>query len=651
LAAKSEKVLRLRFHGRIIDHLGIQMYQSPVAAIAELVSNAWDADAENVAIRLPDALRDQAVITIEDNGIGMTFAECEDRFLNVGWCRRGDDPGQVSPAKRRPILGRKGIGKFAGFGIAGVIQVSTVSQENGEKTVFALDLASLRSGDYVDISGREINVLEHLENDPDRRAQHGTRITLEDLKLSRTPSPKSFAQSMARRFLLQQRVADFAVTVNGESLPDAVDLEKVQFRFPQDYTSDESPAGLTIAQDGWGEETLPNGRSIRWRIYFYQEPIGEEDLCGVAVFSRNKLAQVPFFFNLAGGLSGQHGQEYLSGQVAADYIDLLSEDIIATERQRINWEHAEARLLEQWGQTRIKDLLQLWRDRRGEQRRREIEEKIEGFSTRLATLEKHEQQTLRSALTKLASIVTLSKSQFAELAVALLNAWDQGRLRALIAELAAQSDPSPDSFMQLLVEADVLVALNVAEAVKTKLEAVEGLRKMVEAKRLENAVRDYIAPKPYLLDPKWETFAVEKGLKGLLQEAAQEARLHGEVYRGRVDLALRSGEHLLVIEFMRPGLTLDWDHLNRIELYVRTIRTRLKVETARSITRVTGLIVADGLTERSEVLDKIQSLRADEMLAHTWRSLLEQAENTWRDFLDIVSARAPDDERIQSLKS
>ena len=42
--------LHLAFHGKIIDHLGIQMYQSPTAAIAEIVSNAWDADAEHVNI-------------------------------------------------------------------------------------------------------------------------------------------------------------------------------------------------------------------------------------------------------------------------------------------------------------------------------------------------------------------------------------------------------------------------------------------------------------------------------------------------------------------------------------------------------------------------------------------------------------------------
>jgi hypothetical protein len=48
-----------------------------------------------------------------------------------------------------------------------------------------------------------------------------------------------------------------------------------------------------------------------------------------------KLAQIPFFFNLEGGLHGQHGQAYLAGVVEADYLDDLPVDIIATERQRV----------------------------------------------------------------------------------------------------------------------------------------------------------------------------------------------------------------------------------------------------------------------------------------------------------------------------
>jgi hypothetical protein len=130
--------LWLSFHGRVIDHLGIQMYQSPVAAFAELVANAWDSYAEVVKITLPATLSGGGEkMVIEDDGHGMTFDECQKRYLNVGYNRRQESEADRSRDKKRIVLGRKGIGKFAGFGIAQVIVVDTVAKATGEKTVFA----------------------------------------------------------------------------------------------------------------------------------------------------------------------------------------------------------------------------------------------------------------------------------------------------------------------------------------------------------------------------------------------------------------------------------------------------------------------------------------------------------------------------------
>src|SRR5215213_7743629 len=115
--------LFLDFHGRFIDALGIQMYQKPAAAIAELIANAWDADASAVAVALPTALGESEEIVVSDDGHGMTFEQCQNHFLKVGRNRRktlGD-----KSLNGRPILGRKGIGKFAGFGIAKKIIVDT----------------------------------------------------------------------------------------------------------------------------------------------------------------------------------------------------------------------------------------------------------------------------------------------------------------------------------------------------------------------------------------------------------------------------------------------------------------------------------------------------------------------------------------------
>ena len=92
---------------------------------------------------------------------------------------------------------------------------------------------------------------------------------------------------------------------------------------------------------------------------------------------------------------------------------------------------------------------------------------------------------------------------------ALLKAWEQGRLHELIDGISQKQNLQASELLELLAEADVLTALNIAEVVKTKLEAVRGLKRLVTRRRLENKLRDYLAERPYLLMPGWETFAKE----------------------------------------------------------------------------------------------------------------------------------------------
>ena len=155
--ATSERKLCLKFHGRVIEHLGIQMYQSAVNAIAELVANAWDADATSVEIELPETVtRPDATFVIRDDGVGMTFEECQSFYLAVGRNRRGEET-EGKTARGRSVLGRKGIGKFAGFGIASLMTVETVSRATGEHTVFRLDLNVLMENDKPSSNPKEID--------------------------------------------------------------------------------------------------------------------------------------------------------------------------------------------------------------------------------------------------------------------------------------------------------------------------------------------------------------------------------------------------------------------------------------------------------------------------------------------------------------
>ena len=645
----SSPKLQIRFHGRVIEHLGIDMYQSPVAAIAELISNAWDADASQVRVSLPDSLLRDSKITIVDDGEGMTLKQCQDRYLNVGYNRRWDRASEKTNGGR-PVMGRKGIGKFAGFGIANLLDVETVSKETGEKTTFRLDVERLTGagGEYAAGEPMEVEVLEYLPPDEDRRSEHGTRITLRQLTMKQKPNADKFRSSMARRFLLLERAEEFKVFVNDVPISEESHVEHIEFDFPSDYDENEIPPGLKI-ENGWGVESLDNGHEIQWRFVFYKNPIKDDDLTGVSIFSHHKLAQRPFVFNLSGGIGGQQALHYLSGRVRADYIDDQRRDLISTERQRINWESEDAHPLLLWGQDRIKSLARIWQTRRAAAKVDAMNERISPLGSRLRKLEEHERTIVRRALESLARISSISDSEFTELANAILKAWEGGRLRVLISKLAQSADLDADELIQILLESRVMTALHAAERVKSHLNLISGLEERIKRRELENAVRDYIAENPWMISPEWDTFRKETSVENLIREAGREILDKESAWNARVDLVLASGNQLLVLEFMRPGLTADWDHVNRFERYVVTLRNALSVRTEMGYTNVSGLMVADKLERPVGFQDKLRMLRREGMEATDWPGLLAKAKKQWQDYFDILYSRAPDDDRMRSL--
>src|SRR3990172_8351840 len=126
LPGRKPEELVLTFAGNIVKHLGVQMYAGrPVPAIAELISNAWDADATKVDARLPldeawDPNNQQQFIEVSDNGNGMTWDMVRDAYLDVGRDRREAEQTDRSHSGRL-LQGRKGVGKLAGFGIADMV--------------------------------------------------------------------------------------------------------------------------------------------------------------------------------------------------------------------------------------------------------------------------------------------------------------------------------------------------------------------------------------------------------------------------------------------------------------------------------------------------------------------------------------------------
>ena len=128
----SEKKYRLSIDPRILELLGPNLYTNIYYVLAELIANAYDADAHNVyVISNPDN------ITIEDDGSGMSYAEGDvNRFLNVAGISRTGDSDDLSLNLKRKKMGRKGVGKLAALSVSEEVKVMTI--KNDEKSGFIL---------------------------------------------------------------------------------------------------------------------------------------------------------------------------------------------------------------------------------------------------------------------------------------------------------------------------------------------------------------------------------------------------------------------------------------------------------------------------------------------------------------------------------
>ncbi|MED1902536.1 ATP-binding protein [Bacillus thuringiensis] len=130
---QKEKVtdLNLQFNSRVLyEILGSEIIEADSIAIAEQIKNAKDANATKIIIDFSKMNED--LITIEDNGDGMSIEEIKNNWFFVGTNNKSENSSQS---------GGKGIGRFSLFRIANTIEVETVKNE--VKSIFTLDKSSL----------------------------------------------------------------------------------------------------------------------------------------------------------------------------------------------------------------------------------------------------------------------------------------------------------------------------------------------------------------------------------------------------------------------------------------------------------------------------------------------------------------------------
>lgn len=198
---------RIKFEvetSRILGILSSEIYDSPKAFLRENVQNAYDAilmrsTAQNIPIaeRIIEITVDAILLTVRDDGIGMTEEVLKENFWTAGSSGK-----KTKLAQRSGVIGTFGIGAMANFGVCSTLKVETRHIESG------ITLVSSASRDDLKI-GEECIEFERIDD----VREPGTLITAE------LDPAHAINENAVKEYLKQYvRFLPVPVTVNGQTI-------------------------------------------------------------------------------------------------------------------------------------------------------------------------------------------------------------------------------------------------------------------------------------------------------------------------------------------------------------------------------------------------------------------------------------------------
>jgi signal transduction histidine kinase len=157
----------------LLKELGERLIGKPHVALAELVKNSYDADANEVLINFDP---EGNAIEVMDDGHGMNFEEFKKFWMRIGTPYKSEK--LVSRGLKRPRTGSKGVGRLSVQFLADSLRIQTVSAgRSGEWLEASVDWRqAVRAGE---LTKAKVEYSRKRASPPFRK---GTCITLQGLK-------------------------------------------------------------------------------------------------------------------------------------------------------------------------------------------------------------------------------------------------------------------------------------------------------------------------------------------------------------------------------------------------------------------------------------------------------------------------------------
>lgn len=512
--------LRFQVDSRLATLLS-QEYSSSERALKELVDNAWDADAERVAIALPKPLSGDPIV-IQDDGTGMTEEELRRHYLSIASDRRSRR-GERTSGKNRLVKGRKGIGKFAGLMAAAVMTLET--RARGRLCRITLRLDDLSQVEDIE----QLNI--GLQSEPCGPELHGTTITLSDLHQG-LAYPDA---NRLRQILLQDygRQDDFAITIDGKRL----DVDDVSGSYSEQ------------------EEELPSAGKVKLRFSISDGKSGLRQP-GITLRVDGKAVGRPGFFGL------DQRDDFPSKLLRKLYGEIEADGL--RDHITAGWDAAveNSELLKE-----VEGYVQpILREAYEQQYRREIQlaqaRLQRAILTRLSALPEHKRVFADRAIKKiLDKYYGEPESKVEPVVNVLLEAMERSDYRILLEHIAEATPGDVAGVAERLDEfglAEMAFLVQQATARQVFLDQLDALAR--DAATTEAVLHKALERNLWVFGPEYSLFSSNSTLR------RQVGDVLGKTYTGdkadkRPDLLLNEnlGGQYLLIEFKRPSHALNHD--------------------------------------------------------------------------------------------
>lgn len=682
--AGASKPYTMKISRLTVDKLGVKLYDRVSAVLAELVANAYDADAKCVTITAPAgvflAQKKSGIasdlgfkIVVADDGHGMTPTEVNDFYLLVGAERRRDPKrGDVSRQLKRKVMGRKGVGKLAPFGVCQRLEIVSAGgdllTEGGRQGYrvahLALDRDSILSNtdeDYHPTPG---------EFDGSLRETAGTTLTLSGFDYRKVPEVEDLSRQLSQRFGALS--SDWAVRIiNSMVDPSDAAAESVVgvFSVPLiDSTRielDGSDSPITNPAPSTGGVELRSGFRVDGRFYkvtgfvgYAKHAFKDDLMAGVRIYCRGKIAAQTAVFNRSSGFTGEFGiRSYLVGELHCDWLD-EDEDMIQTDRRDILWSTEVGTAFEAWGQQLVARVGQLARDpmkRRAWDvfaEKTKVEERIEKVFPGATN------KQIRANALELAKIFgqrlredeLADATQLEDLAELCLTFAPHIALDQTLRLAAEAGDSSLGAVSGILRTARVAELTSFGRIASERVRVIARLEDLKDKKEtLESELQDLIEQAHWLIDPKWSPVTSNQSFKTLRLELEKYvmARTGTELSltpfpqeSKRADFVLQNhGGRLEVVEIKRPKHTLTNDEMDRLNAYISMIEDFLadpaNKEFRAEFSELHTTLVCDDIGLAGVHKTAFEALIDKGRLEHiSWSSFFLRTRKAHQDFLD-----------------